>query len=75
MNRFPQLVTRLARAHGVGQDIIRTHQALHNAQSHWDIDGLHRIQERRIDEFDKHMVSAINDWNRDDLNKYWTGYS
>jgi len=75
MNRFPNLVSRLARAHNTGQDLIRTHQALKTAQSHWDIDGLHRIQEYRIEQFEQHMEHCINDWNREDLNKYWTGYS
>ena len=75
MNRFPNLVTRLARAHNIGQDLIRTHNALIAAEAHWDIDGLYRIQEHRIEQFEKHMEHCINDWDRDDLNKYWTGYS
>lgn len=75
MNRFPNLVTRLARAHTVGQDILRTHNALITPEAHWDIDKLYRIQEHRIEQFENHMEHCMNDWNRDDLNKYRTGYS
>jgi len=75
MNRFTRLVPRLARAHNVGQDLLRTNDVLKHPRPHWDIDGLHRIQEHRIGEFERHMEQCINDWHRDDLDEYWNRWS
>ena len=75
MNRFPALMRRLGKLNIIGDDLLRTHQALANAKPHWDTDALHKVQEHRIEEFERNMEHAINDWRREDLHKYWTGYS
>jgi len=75
MNRFPALIKRIGKLKLIGDDLLRTHQALANPKPYWDIDALHKCQEHRIEEFERNMEHAINDWTRDDLHKYWTGYS
>ena len=66
---------RIGKLNILGDDLLRTHQALTNSKPHWDMEALHKVQEHRIEEFEKNMDHAINDWRREDLHKYWTGYS
>ena len=66
---------RIGKLNIIGDDLIRTHKEMKYASPNWDMDALHRVQEHRIEEFEKHMEHAINDWRREDLHAYWTGHS
>ena len=74
MNRFPRLMQHIGRLNVLGSDLIRTHRGLVNKNPR-NLDAAYREQEHRIEEFEKTMVHAINDWIREDLNRYWTGHS
>ena len=75
MNRFTSLIRNIKKLDTLGDELLRTHAALANTKSQYTLDKLHKRQECRIEEFEKTMEHAINDWRREDLNKYWTGYS
>jgi len=76
-----QLLSRLRMVNRIGEDIIRTHQSLKKLNKTlpppevYKIEGLQRVQEERIQDFEEIMDHAINDWDRTSLNKYWTGMS
>ena len=76
-----QLLSRLRMVNRIGEDIIRTHQNLKKLNKtlpppdFYKIEGLQRVQEERIQDFEEIMDHAINDWDRTSLNKYWTGLS
>tara|TARA_B100000214_G_C23958622_1_gene624128 strand:- start:268 stop:519 length:252 start_codon:yes stop_codon:yes gene_type:complete len=76
-----QLLSRLRTVNRLGEDILRTHQHLSKlnknitASESYKIEGLQRVQEERIQDFEETLDHAINDWDKTQLNKYWTGYS
>jgi hypothetical protein len=74
MNRFPALMRSIGKLNIIGDDLLRTHQAMVNHKPHWDMEALEKCQKHRVNEFERTMEHAINDWNREDLHKYWTGY-
>ena len=74
MNRFPKLMQHIVKLNILGSDLIKTHRALTNLNTR-NLDAVYKEQEHRIEEFEKTMEHAINDWNREDLNKYWKGHS
>mgnify|MGYP004210211591 FL=1 len=41
----------------------------------YKIEGLQRVQEERIQDFQETLDHAINDWDANELNRYWTGMS
>lgn len=76
-SRLPHLLNKLRITVRIGEDIIRTHNYLGKLNKTSPIkmvEGLQKVQEERIYDFENHMESAINDWNQSELNKYWTGY-
>jgi hypothetical protein len=80
---LPQLLSRLRLVNRIGDDILRTHNALGTLEQRFDgnpdklktIEGLQRVQEERIEDFQYAFDHAINDWDASDLNRYWTGMS
>lgn len=76
-----QLLSRLRTVNRIGEDILRTHQHLTKLHKTlpppdaYKIEGLQRVQEERIQDFEETLDHAINDWDRHELNRYWTGYS
>jgi len=73
MNKFPSLVRRLAKLQITGNEILKTHHVL-TRNPPWNCDPLHRLQERRIEEFEKNMIRLAKEWRQEDLDKYWTGH-
>lgn len=68
MNRFTALMRNIKKLNSIGDELLRTHVVLTNTkQMHWDSNELHKCQEYRIEEFEKTMEHAINDWRREDL--------
>lgn len=77
-SKLPHLLNKLRITVRIGEDIVRTHHYLGKLNKTSPIEmveGLQQAQEERIEDFEKHMDSAINDWDQADLNRYWTGYS
>lgn len=75
MNRFPSLVKRISKLKVNGEKIIYTHNAIAAGKpfsNHYDV---YAEQEARLEEFEKDMVKAIEEWDPQDLNKFWTGLS
>ena len=76
-----QLLSRLRMVNRIGEDILRTHKSLTKLNNTlsltegYKIEGLQRVQEERIQDFEETLDHAINDWDRTSLNKYWTGMS
>ena len=76
-----QLLSRLRVVNRIGEDILRTHQNITKLNKTlpvaeaYKIEGLHRVQEERIQDFNDTLEHAINDWDADELNRYWTGLS
>mgnify|MGYP001236722308 len=76
-----QLLSRLRTVSRIGEDILRTHQHLGKlnktlpAPEAYKIEGLQRVQEERIQDFQETLDHAINDWDANELNRYWTGMS
>ena len=75
------LLSRLRTVSRIGEDILRTHQHLNKlnktlpAPEAYKIEGLQRVQEERIQDFQETLDHAINDWDANELNRYWTGMS
>ena len=76
-----QLLSRLRVVNRIGEDILRTHQHLTKLNKTlpppeaYKIEGLQRVQEERIQDFNDTLDHAINDWDSTELNRYWTGMS
>tara|TARA_Y100000992_G_scaffold301014_1_gene270901 strand:- start:1362 stop:1589 length:228 start_codon:yes stop_codon:yes gene_type:complete len=75
MNRFPLLVKRISKLKVNGEEIIRTHNALASGKPLSNYFDVYAQQEDRLEQFEKDMQKAIEEWDPQDLNSFWTGPS
>jgi len=76
-----QFLARIRLVNRIGEDILRTHHHLGLLEKQVPaakiktVEGLQRVQEDRISDFKDTLDHAINDWDSEELNRYWTGMS
>tara|TARA_B100001248_G_scaffold262421_1_gene258302 strand:- start:1660 stop:1896 length:237 start_codon:yes stop_codon:yes gene_type:complete len=75
-SKLPLLLNKLKLSVRIGEDILRTNKNIEKLKYKLDakhVEGLYKVQESRVKQFQHQMQDTINDWNQTKLTNYWTG--
>lgn len=75
-SKLPLLLNKLKLSVRIGEDILRTNKNIEKLKYKLDakhVEGLYKVQESRVKQFQHQMQDTINDWNQTELTNYWTG--
>lgn len=75
-SKLPLLLNKLKLSVRIGEDILRTNKNIEKLKYKLDakhVEGLYKVQESRVKQFQHQMQDTINDWNHTELTNYWTG--